>query len=101
MSAAEECLTCGNPLDGSPVTTYDIARKCLAPQFHAQPALPPQCFANHPSVGETFVVSLPSNGLLEPVVACAAHVGDVLGNVAKSALRSSATKVDVRVVRHP
>jgi hypothetical protein len=101
VSAAEACLTCGAPLDGPPVTTHDRARACLAPQHHAAPAAPPQCFAGGCIAVEHFVVHRPSQPLLEPVVACQAHVGDLLGNIAKSGLRSSAIKVDLEVRRHP
>lgn len=60
---------------------------------------PERCFAGHDVVGEGFVVSRPANPLLAPVTACADHVGDLLGNVAKSTLRSGIEVADVRVTR--
>lgn len=61
----------------------------------------PQCFAGHEADGETFEVSLASNALLSPVTACADHVGDLLGNVAKATTRApgSTSSATIRVVR--
>lgn len=47
----------------------------------------PDCFAGRCQATERYEVSNPAIGLLSPVYACQAHVGDLLGNVVKAALR--------------
>lgn len=59
----------------------------------------PQCFGGHPAEPEAYLVSNPAIPLLTPVVACADHVGDLLGNLAKAALRNGASSVRPEVIR--